>query len=277
MDELNRLVEQAVGSSDSNRRLDALKRLRSITVTPDLLQHTKAAHRIRQLEHADSHEIARTAKELRARWRSAVRQQKDDMSASVKGESEDKNETKPERNAEEQKVSDNAKAEAKSSLVPTGDSKRDKIREKLRDALAMAEDQVPSGDSSGIANAIEDALRDQYGNAGADTNRQYLQKFRSLEFNLKDPKNPDLRACALCDSHCLPLSSSSVANAATLTLPTRVCVCCTRSVMKGDIPPETLVGLSTDELASDEKRQRNERIRYPQRHNWIPLCFSLMH
>ncbi|GFH18779.1 transcription elongation factor S-II, partial [Haematococcus lacustris] len=51
-------------------------------------------------------------------------------------------------------------------------------------------------------------------------NQQYKAKFRSLSFNLKDPKNPDLRA----------------------------------RVLEGDIEAQELVEMSAEQLASSEKK-----------------------
>ncbi|GFH07213.1 uncharacterized protein HaLaN_01983, partial [Haematococcus lacustris] len=58
-------------------------------------------------------------------------------------------------------------------------------------------------------------------------NQQYKAKFRSLSFNLKDPKNPDLRA----------------------------------RVLEGDIEAQELVEMSAEQLASSEKKAEYSQIR----------------
>jgi transcription elongation factor S-II len=55
----------------------------------------------------------------------------------------------------------------------------------------------------------------------------YKAKFRQLHFNLKDDKNPDLR----------------------------------RRVLEGAIMPDVLIALAPEELASDAKREENQKIR----------------
>lgn len=74
-----------------------------------------------------------------------------------------------------------------------------------------------------LAVEIEEELRGQFGGV----NDAYKAKFRSLSFNLKDKKNPDLR----------------------------------KRVLIGSIQPSLLVTLSPEDLASDAQRQENARIR----------------
>jgi transcription elongation factor S-II len=269
MEELERLVEQALDSGEESRRLDALKRLKEIHVTTELLQRTRAPYRVRPLEKSDSVQLARTAKEVRSRWKAVVKQDPPPPSASLQStQSSAKTESSPSvRTAGDSSppasdIAPSASATVKaepskaSSVQKTGDSKRDKVREKLRDALTTASSEVPSSDPASLANDIESALHSEYG-SGSDTSRQYLQKFRSLDFNLRDQKNTQLRTCASrmhTPSYCFTCSDSS-----TMLIGLDQFRC--RSVMKGDIPPETLVGLSNHELANDEKRQRNEQIK----------------
>jgi len=59
------------------------------------------------------------------------------------------------------------------------------------------------------------------------TSSQYKTKFQQLHFNLKDAKNPDLR----------------------------------RKVVLGIIDADALLQLAPEELASDAKREENQRIR----------------
>jgi transcription elongation factor S-II len=56
---------------------------------------------------------------------------------------------------------------------------------------------------------------------------KYKSKYMQLSFNLKDPKNPDLR----------------------------------RKVVLGEITPAELISASPEELASDAKKEENQRIR----------------
>ena len=105
-----------------------------------------------------------------------------------------------------------------------GDTIRDKIRTRLFDALCMARQEgVASGDEGPLASAIEQAMFDTMDG----TSSQYKAKFQQLHFNLKDAKNPDLR----------------------------------RKVVLGIIDADALLQLAPEELASDAKREENQRIR----------------
>ena len=57
--------------------------------------------------------------------------------------------------------------------------------------------------------------------------KDYKAKFRQLSFNLKDPKNPDLR----------------------------------RSVLSGETEPAELLKMDAEELGSSERRKANQQIR----------------
>ncbi|KAG1679637.1 hypothetical protein FOA52_006154 [Chlamydomonas sp. UWO 241] len=104
-----------------------------------------------------------------------------------------------------------------------GDSTRDKIRDLLTDALSLAVKDDANLNPAEIAVLVEDAMFAQSG----EVNAKYKAKYRTLGFNLKDPNNPDLRS----------------------------------KVLHGEIPPEILVNLSSDELGSNERRQDNSKIR----------------
>jgi transcription elongation factor S-II len=119
-----------------------------------------------------------------------------------------------------------------SGVVPTpkltGDSTRDKGRKLLAESLHTATTEEQNHDEylldvAELAADIEQAMFSQFGG----TNKQYMAKFRNLRFNLKDPKNPDLRG----------------------------------RVVRGDVSPADLVTLSSEALASREVQEKNEKIR----------------
>ena len=72
----------------------------------------------------------------------------------------------------------------------TGEPTRDKIRVLIAEALQLARNQGVQGDPCAAAVDVEEAMYVQ--NSGV--NQKYKAKYRTLAFNLKDPKNPDLRA-----------------------------------------------------------------------------------
>eukprot|EP00164_Ancoracysta_twista_P003866 GFYU01005186.1.p1 GENE.GFYU01005186.1~~GFYU01005186.1.p1 ORF type:complete len:315 (-),score=67.19 GFYU01005186.1:370-1314(-) len=109
---------------------------------------------------------------------------------------------------------------------PCGDNVRDKVRQQLYEALCRTEDEDARTDSNPgpIAEAIETCMFNLY----KDTGKDYKTKFRSLSFNLKDPKNPSLRA----------------------------------NVLLSIISPEKLCQMTSHEMASDDvKKEREEHQR----------------
>lgn len=116
------------------------------------------------------------------------------------------------------------------SMLKSNDSARDKVREMLLDALSRVSNeadedvlhQVNACDPIRVAVTVESALFEKW---GGSTGSQKA-KYRSLIFNLKDPKNPDFR----------------------------------RKVLLGDVMAERLVNMSTAEMASDERKQENKKL-----------------
>jgi hypothetical protein len=101
-------------------------------------------------------------------------------------------------------------------------------------------------------------------------NDKYKAKFRSLSFNLKDPKNPDLRnrvsrrmstvegagkqfTCDVCNK---PPQHSGLRQQLDITYTSVPCF----QVLTGQIPGDVLVNLSAEELASNEMRAKNEQV-----------------
>ena len=74
-----------------------------------------------------------------------------------------------------------------------------------------------------IVEEVEDAMSEKW----KDLGKEYKAKLRQLAFNMKDPKNPDLR----------------------------------RAIAKREIDATTLIDLSSEELGSDERRAANQSIR----------------
>jgi len=98
---------------------------------------------------------------------------------------------------------------------------REKIVELLVQALGEAQPEDVL-DPLQIAQEIEGALYMKY----KEVSRDYKTKFRSLSFNLKNPKNPELRS----------------------------------SVMQGQISADHLVEMSPQEMASEELKKERQRI-----------------
>lgn len=129
------------------------------------------------------------------------------------------------------KISSSAAAPPKlKTMIKSNDSARDKIRELLRDALAKVfeeadedmMDEVNACDPIRVAVTIESVLFENWG----PSNGAQKVKYRSLMFNLKDQKNPDFR----------------------------------RKVLLGTVEPQRLAVMSSAEMASEQRKQENEKI-----------------
>lgn len=107
---------------------------------------------------------------------------------------------------------------------PTGSADRDKIVALLAAALQLAAGEGVAGSPAHVAARVEAAMNATFGGVAE---KDYKAKFRQLAFNLKDPKNTTLRAL----------------------------------VLRGEISPSALLGLSSEELGSEERRMKNQEIR----------------
>ncbi|KAI7727866.1 hypothetical protein M8C21_005851 [Ambrosia artemisiifolia] len=118
------------------------------------------------------------------------------------------------------------------SLVYCKDPVRDKIRELLADALSKVagevngdelRDKVAACDPYRVAVSVESAMYEKWGKS----NGNQKVKYRSIMFNVKDPKNPDFR----------------------------------RKMLIGDLEPERIVELTPEEMASTERQLQNVKIK----------------
>ncbi|XP_022890223.1 transcription elongation factor TFIIS-like [Olea europaea var. sylvestris] len=118
------------------------------------------------------------------------------------------------------------------SPVYCKDPVRDKIRELLAEALCKVSsevdgddlrDQVCASDPYRVAVLVETAMFEKWGKS---TGAQKM-KYRSIMFNIKDPKNPDFR----------------------------------RKVLLGQFEPRAILELAPEEMASDARQIQNEKIK----------------
>ena len=240
---------------------EPLLKLRKLEMTASLLSATNAGKRLKALgKRRDvSADVASLAKTIVAEWKAKLMSMRstpstaktpgtDGESVCVReGEAAQGEPPTPRGGPLGYKsgdaTADSARGEAPGAATPTattatptatttattkpdvvGDTIRDKIRTRLFDALCMARQEgVASGDEGPLASAIEQAMFDTMDG----TSSQYKTKFQQLHFNLKDAKNPDLR----------------------------------RKVVLGIIDADALLQLAPEELASDAKREENQRIR----------------
>jgi transcription elongation factor S-II len=255
-----------VGSDDSGDAalkarecLDILRKLQKVDMTTAILGQTNAGKRLKVFSKhpAVGAEAATLAKAIVAGWKAMVMssrqseiaksgvradvqaEEKTGMSQGPqdggnlggettvgKGELESDHDAPGPRSSADPDASDEQILPNKPE--PIGDSMRDKIRTRLFEALCVCrlKEGVVAGDGdheSSLACDIEQAMYSTLEGVSA----KYKSKFQQLHFNLKDPKNPDLR----------------------------------KKVVTGNCGPSELLLLSPEELASDAKREENQRIR----------------
>ncbi|KAF8590395.1 transcription elongation factor [Ramaria rubella] len=233
MDELKGRIKSLQSASSEKDIQDVLTWLkRNVIATESLLRETKAGLAVGKLRTHASKEVADLAKELVKKWKSEVDKAKAGAAAPAG--------TKPTGTVQVQGLrrasvvsqqspaspsTPSAVRTAKSDGVATnviGDTVRDKCMQMLYDALAF-DSGAPNDQLSSRARAIEEVVYAQHSH---QTSQPYRTKMRSLYLNLKDKGNPSLR----------------------------------ESVVSGDLPASRLCQMSSQEMASEERKQADKMI-----------------
>lgn len=124
----------------------------------------------------------------------------------------------------------NSRFEKSMPLVKCNDPMRDKARELLHEALSKVPgeaekdmiEEVNACDPARVAVSVESVMFEKWGKM----NGAQKVKYRSILFNIKDQNNPDFR----------------------------------RKVLLGQIKPERLLSVTTQEMASDHRQRENQRL-----------------
>ncbi|KXZ53039.1 hypothetical protein GPECTOR_8g404 [Gonium pectorale] len=256
--------------ADESRMLDVLKQLQKRAVTADLLKRTNAGKRLNKFCKHSCDAVSAGAKAAVEAWKQCVKQETQAADGGSGCEQAGAAEAGPRPGgpaaaaaapagpattpapsagpATASRTGSGGPAslprQPSSSLPFTvnpprcGNDTRDKVRGMLAEALAVGYVAASGGADGGpsslqspnlLAAAIEEALFDLLGGGGGGggVTAEYKAKARSLCFNLKDAKNPDLR----------------------------------ERVLSGTVPPEALVRLSAEEMASDEQKKKNRELK----------------
>ncbi|KAI6699011.1 hypothetical protein NL676_019130 [Syzygium grande] len=134
-------------------------------------------------------------------------------------------------NRHENTLSPNPAQSSSVSATKCNDPMRDRVRGLLFEALSRVSaeasediiDKVNACDPPSIAISVESTMFRNWGRM----NGTHKMKYRSLMFNIKDPKNPDFR----------------------------------RKVLLGHVKPERILKMTTEEMASDERQLQNQQIK----------------
>lgn len=269
--------------AEERRCIDALSHLKSLSVTCHLLVSTQVARHLRPLTKHPRKRIKDFASDLILSWKNMFIEQtqgderKEICKNSVEADVPNRESTKVKKvqkmtsDVKVQKTDENSSPRSKklvrsetvvtekiksadkvgvekvireemqassvvappklNSMIKCNDGLRDAIRDKLYEALSKVaseadgeiRDDVNASDPIRVAVSVESVLLEKWGRS----NGTHKIKYRSTLFNLQDPKNPDFR----------------------------------RKVLLGHVKPETLVNMSTEEMASDERQRQNQQIK----------------
>jgi len=210
---IRKKLEKMTGEgADQTQALDLLNSLGQLKINLSILTSTRIGMTVNNLRKSSKdEEIITVAKGLIKTWKKFVPEEKDK-----------KQDSKPKEEKEERKVEKKV-----SSSRPTfsGDEVRSRCRELLLNAI-KGED-LPEGidmeKCEDLATMLEDEINTLHSNQ-----MKYKNQVRSRVFNLKDKKNPGLRA----------------------------------NFLLGIITPAKLAGMTSEEMANDEiKKQREQFVK----------------
>jgi len=237
--ELRSLVKQLQSSSIEQEIIGILQTLKNeAKVTEVVLRESKAGLAVGKLRSHASKQVADLAKEIVKKWKQTVEQEKQQNGAKV---STAANASMPPTRKQSMsvtpstpttpsastpsaivKTSDVRTAKSDGVSASTGDNTRNKCLELIYDALAF-DSGAPSDQIFGRAKAVEAAVFSEFGG----TTAAYKGKIRTLFVNLKDKNNPGLR----------------------------------ESVIAGDIPVQRFCKMTSQEMASEERKAADSKIK----------------
>jgi len=237
--ELKKLVKQLQTASNNEDIASILRTLKKdYKVNEAILRESKAGLAVGKLRTHASKDVSDLAKEIVKQWKNEVEQAKAaaggagkpvvGVNTAVRKASVASN--GPATPKTPSGPSSNVRT-MKSDGVPsgsTGDKTRDKCIELVYDAIA-SDSGAPSDLLLEKAKSIEAAVFHDIGG----TSNPYPTKMRSLFVNLKDKNNPSLR----------------------------------EAVTSGEIPVERFVKMSSQDMASEERKKADQAIRAQNLHN----------
>jgi len=236
--ELKALVKQLQSAPKSEAIIDVLTALKKqAKINEAILRESKAGLAVGKLRSHGDKQVSELAKEIVKKWKTDVEAHKrTNGSHSANGKANPGRKNSSSSAAASKSASGSPaipsppviKAELRTakgdgiSTVWTGDKTRDKCVELFYDALA-SDSGAPNDLIVSRATAVEKAV---WNNQGGTT-ATYKAKVRSLFVNLKDKNNPGLR----------------------------------ESVVSGDLSAERFSKMTSEEMASEERKAANSKIK----------------
>lgn len=220
---LNTKIGAALEASDNGALKDILETLAVSDATGKLqnLAQSKLAKTVKKLETHQDATIAATASRLVKYWKTVVADNKKSKDSAAPPAAAASPEVKAEAKAEVKADAAEVKAAASSAAVasilapapapaperkassgkwvPTGDSVRDSVIAKLKDLFdkgLQGNEVYVRGldiDSAALAQECEAGMDSRFGGP----TKEYKARYRSLVFNLQDPKNPEFMRSVL--------------------------------------------------------------------------------
>ncbi|OCH85855.1 transcription elongation factor [Obba rivulosa] len=241
--ELKSLVKHLHAASRDEEIITILNTFKKeAKITEAILRESKAGLAVGKLRSHQSKNVSDLAKEIVKKWKTEVEREKQANGSAPKPAASAKppamrkastasattSQTPSTPMTPTMSTTSSAKMDqrtAKSDGVKieiTGDKTRDKCTELIYDALAF-DSGAPSEQILSRAKSIESTVLSQFGG----TTAEYKAKIRSLYVNLKDKNNPSLR----------------------------------ESVVAGDLPVQRFCKMSSQEMASEERKAADSKIK----------------
>jgi len=228
--ELKKLVKQLQSASTDEEVVDFLNILKKdFQVNEAVLRESKAGLAVGKLRSHTKKEVSELAKEIVKKWKNEVELAKAGNKAPVRKASLASNPATPVT-----PIGNGSKTESRTAkgdgvkMDLLGDKTRDKCMELIYDALA-SDSGAPTDLILTRAQGIEKAVWIQHDG----TTAAYRTKIRSLFVNLKDKNNPSLR----------------------------------ENVVSGDLSVERFATMSSQEMASEERKAADDKIKQENLHN----------
>ncbi|KAG6887614.1 hypothetical protein C0992_011544, partial [Termitomyces sp. T32_za158] len=224
--ELKKLVKQLQGASSSSDIISLLNKLKSeYEVTEAILRESKAGLAVGKLRQHASKDVADLAKEVVKKWKIQVEKAKLANGTRTPSINDRKNSVASSAGTPMSPVGSSASRTSRTDGVKggTGDATRDKCIELVYDGLAM-DSGAPAEQILSRAQGLEKAV---YQKHNGSTGSEYKNRMRTLFVNLKDKNNPGLR----------------------------------ESVVSGQLSVEKLSAMSSQDMASEERKAADQKIK----------------
>jgi len=200
--------------------IDIFEQLQKFEITVEILKETGIGVVVGKLRKNPNEEVAKVAKQLVEKWKSLVPVPAKEPTTPSKRKN-DENILSPKLSSPQTPVK---AARTDTSAQPTAGS--GDIRDKVLESFAQALRDQPLEDGDGDPQIVSKEIELEMFNSLDGVSKDYKTKYRSIHFNLKDPKNQYLR----------------------------------RQVISGMIGAKQLVNMNPMELASPEIKQQRKKF-----------------